>query len=184
VGHDEGVMDLAHFLSWVDYAQIQRIWLDFKNLNADNYKAALQRLEMLDKKYGIKKKSIVESHMKPAPVFETLHNAGWHTSCYLSTATITKLLKGKDEARMQKEAERLAKQLKAQHFSAVSFDRRLYPFVKQYLEPLLEKDVVYHTWWGPNLYDADFVAKLQKDELFKDDRVKTILCRFKSKFDY
>ena len=184
VGHDEGVMDLAHFLSWVDYAQIQRIWLDFKNLNADNYKVALQRLEMLDKKYGIKKKSIVESHMKPAPVFETLHNAGWHTSCYLSTATITKLLQGKDESKMKQEAERLAKQLNAQHFSAVSFDRRLYPFVKQHLEPLLEKEMVYHTWWGPNLYDADFVAKLQKDELFKDDRVKTILCRFKSKYDY
>ena len=183
VGHNEDVLgkNLETFLSTIDYTHIERIWLDFKNLNAKNYQQALKKLEYLDKKFGIRKKCIVETHMKS--IFHFVREAGWHTSDYLSTASVTKLLDNNDTVDMKKLAQKLAKELKEQKLSAISFDNRLYPFVKQYIEPLIPNEIVYHTWWGPDLYDADFREMLQKNELFIDKRVKTILCRYKSHFD-
>jgi heptose-I-phosphate ethanolaminephosphotransferase len=63
VGHNEGVMglELEAFLSQVNPPEIEKIWLDFKNLTPENHKQALDRLAYLDQKFGLKEKVIVES---------------------------------------------------------------------------------------------------------------------------
>ena len=45
----------------INYNKIQKIWLDFKNLDKNNYQDALLALTKLDKKFSIKQKIIIES---------------------------------------------------------------------------------------------------------------------------
>jgi glucan phosphoethanolaminetransferase (alkaline phosphatase superfamily) len=63
IGHNEGLMGLGleEYLSEIDYPKIERIWVDFKNLNKNNYKKALKRLEYLHIKFDLKIKIILES---------------------------------------------------------------------------------------------------------------------------
>jgi len=182
VGHNEGVMggSLEELLKSVDYTRIQRVWLDFKNLNEQNYQDAMLRLEYLDGKFNIKKKFIVESGTTSG-FFRELKKEGWHISYYLPTGAISKLLEEKDSKGLKELASKIASQIKVQNLSAVSFDSRLYPFVKEYLECLISDDIVYHTWWGPKIYRYNFRDRLQKNRLFLDKRVKTILVRYKSR---
>jgi len=184
MGYNHGVIGIKmeDFLLSVDTSQIERVWLDFKNLNEQNYKEALKRLEYLNNKYDIKTKFIVESGTK-GTFFKEFNREGWHTSYYLPTGTIVKLIKDKNIDSMKKLAMKIAKQAKSQNLSAVSFDNRLYPFVKQYLEPKLSENIVYHTWWSPSLFNTTFKKDLQKDKLYQDQRVKTLLSRYKSQFD-
>ncbi|GIU00565.1 hypothetical protein TSL6_10710 [Sulfurovum sp. TSL6] len=185
IGHDEDFMGLTieDFLSSSDFQKIKKVWLDFKNLNQNNYKQALERLEYLDKKYNIKRKFIVESPTTSS-FFKEIGKAGWHTSYYMPTKKILKLLKEDNKDEMQKLAIKIANQTKIQNLSAVSFDNGLYPFVKNYLESSLSNDIVYHTWWeAPALYHVDFKERLLKNKLYLDSRVKTILPNYKSEFD-
>lgn len=184
MGHNDGVMGIKmeDFLLSVDYSKIERVWLDFKNLNQNNYKEAIKRLEYLDKKYDIKKKFIVESGTT-FPFFKEVRKSGWHTSYYMPTEKIVKLLKDKNIKGMNALAKNISNQTKYQKVSAVSFDHRLYPFVKEYLEPLIDKDVVYHIWHAPSLSSNSFQQDLQKNRLYMDKRIKTLLTRYKSQFN-
>ncbi len=184
MGHNHGVMGigLEEFLRSVDYAKIDRIWLDFKNLNKDNYKFALEQLEYLNKKLDIKRKFIVESGTTEV-FFKELREAGWHTSYYMPTRKIVKLLKNNNVIEMKQLAIQITKQSKLQNISAISFDSRLYPFVKQYLEPLIDKNIVYHIWHAPSLTDSNFKEKLLKNKMYLNKRVKTLLTVYKSQFN-
>ncbi len=184
VGHDHGVMGvkMEDFLLSVDYTQIEKVWLDFKNLNENNYKEAIKRLEYLDKKYDIKRKFIIESGTKGS-FFKELKEAGWHTSYYMSTGKIIKLLKEKKIIEMKKLAQQIAKQIESQNISAVSFDHRLYSFIKQYLEPSISNDIVYHVRYAPSISSLNFKNKLLKNELYLDKRVKTLLSVYRSQFN-
>jgi hypothetical protein len=171
---------LTALLASVDYNQIERIWLDFKNLNIENHLSSLRYLQHLDEKFQIKKKIIIESSTT-LEFFKKFKDDGWHISYYLPTETIFKLLENNEVQSLKDIASKIAIQSKIQNLSAISFDDKLYPFVKQYLEPQIDKNIVYHTWWGPDIYRYNFKTKLKKDKLFFDKRVKTILVRFKSK---
>lgn len=184
VGHHKGVMgvDLETFLSSVNYKEIKRIWLDFKNLNKNNYKKAITRLEYLDDKFKLKSKIIFETGTKESFLKE-IKNKGWHTSYYLPTNSIVKLLKEKNSLELKKIATKIAEQVSRQDLLAVSFDQRLYPFVKKYLESNIADDIVYHIWYAPDLHEINFKEKLIKRKEFQDVRVKTILTRFRSDFN-
>lgn len=184
IGHNHGVMGIKmeDFLSSVTYSEIQRVWLDFKNLNKNNYKQASERLDYLDKKFDIKKKFIVESGTT-LEFFKEFKKAGWHTSYYMPTEKIATQLKENNVTEMKKLAVKIASQTKSQNLSAVSFDHRLYPFVKQYLEPLISDNIVYHVWYAPTLSKKSFPDELQKNKLYLDKRVMTLLSPYKSRFD-
>jgi len=184
VEHDKdmGDTELDKFLSYIDTTKIQQVWLDFKNLNAKNYTQALERLEYLDNKYHIKDKFIVESGTTKE-FFKLIRAKGWHTSYYLPTNKIVKLLKDNNISGMESISEKIAYQTQIQALSAVSFDHRLYPFVKKYLEPKITNNIVYHIWYAPPLYNTDFKDKLLKNKLYKDNRVKTLLTTYKSQFN-
>lgn len=183
VGHHPGVMGegLERFLQSVDYSQIERLWLDFKNLNTKNYAAALERLAYLDGKYGLKSKAIVESGTAGS-FFQILRAAGWHTSYYLPTRKIADLQISGDAQALEQLASDIAQQVSAQNVNAVSFDTRIYPFVEQYLEGGLASDVNYHVWYGPDLADTDFQKTLQENKLANNRRVKTLLVKYDSQF--
>lgn len=184
VNHNKGMgdTDLDKFLSYIDTTKIQRVWLDFKNLNEENYVQALERLEHLSNKYQIKDKFIVESGTTKK-FFKLVRSKGRHTSYYLPTGKIVKLLKDNNVSGMEGTAKTIAHQTVVQELSAVSFDHRLYPFVKKYLEPKISNNIVYHIRYAPALNDVNFKSNLLKNKLYQDERVKTLLMTYGSQFD-
>ncbi|RLA62524.1 MAG: hypothetical protein DRQ78_07975, partial [Epsilonproteobacteria bacterium] len=183
-GHDRGIAGplLEEYFNAIDINETERIWFDFKNLNKHNYKNILARLEYLDNKYHLKSKLIFESPTGES-YYKEFRKAGWHTSFYMPTGTIVGLLARNEQDKMRILAKKIAQQIKIQNTAAISFDSRLYPFVKKYLEPMLSKEIVYHSWGGiPALFDIDFEEKLLKNAMYHDKRIKTIICDYESEF--
>ena len=80
-------------------------------------------------------------------------------------------------------ATKLAGIAEKQNASAVSFDLQLYGFVKNYLEPELRPQIVYHTWSFENSFrNPTLLEELQKQGYFHDRAVKTILLPWESSF--
>lgn len=185
VGHDHGAIgstNLEGLLLSIEFNKLDRIWLDIKNLKKSNYLKVIERLEYLEKKYVIKNKVILESSMT-LPVFGTFSKQGWHISYYAPTNKILKALESEDTIQLEQIASDIALQSEGQQLSAISFDNRLYPFVKYYLEPLIANKIIYHTWWGPSLESIYFRSDLSKSKLFLDPRVSSILLTYKSRHD-
>lgn len=157
---------------------LKKIWLDIKNLGKNNSDNLLASLENLDRLYNIKKYAIIETWSQGEEL-RAFSNAGFHTSYYLPTGPIRKLLKEDSQPAMKQEAGRIAELVKKQRFSAVSFHVDLYPFVKTYLEPLLDEHIVYHTWDSAGLYLPISLHRLKESPFYKDKRVKTIIYNYK-----
>jgi len=183
VGHGKGEMGttLEKFLAEVEPQEIQRLWLDFKNLGAKNHKAAIRRLNQLDRLYGIKNVTLVESNTKDQ-FFKHVKLDGWQTSYYLPTRLTTDLIESKDNKGMEKLAAKISRQIEAQMTDSVSFDEKLYSFVKDHLEKRISPEVRYHSWMGPKFIDRKFAKKLEANKLFKDKRVESILVEYQSRF--
>jgi len=183
VGHDVGKMghSLETFLRSISHAELQKIWMGFKNLNHQNYTDALSELWRLDSIFHLKEKALIESTTTET-IFQKFSQKGWKTSYYLPTTEIVSLLEKNDAEGQKKLAKKIGQQLKAQNLSAISFDDRLYPFVKNYLEPLISPSLHYHVWYGPLLRNPKFKEELQKNKLFLDSRVKTMLSPYYSQF--
>lgn len=177
VGHDRGERsgDLAGYLEAVPAARLGRLWLDVKNLSRKNCTAALGRLEVLDAELSIKARAIVESASKTA-CLGRFARLGWHTSYYLPTDRCLSLLGRNDSEGLASLAAGLQAHVLRQKISAVSFDRRLYPFVKEHLEPILGSSVQYHLWdTSIDYFAADMIDQLRTREYFRDGRVKTVI---------
>jgi len=181
VGHDEGAMSgmsLKELLSYTSTDQLQKLWLDVKNINDDIIPDVLKRLEELDKIFDLKKYAIIESGTT-SPRFSEFADAGYHTSYYVPTDIVDLEISSQPN-----KARQIADQVQRQHTTAVSFDYRLYTFVKEHLEPLLDPNIVYHTWnLSLELADPNFKYSLLETETYRDARVKSILISYRSEFD-
>ncbi len=175
--------NLEEYLSEINHIEVQRFWLDLKNLNATNYLQITKRLDYLNQKFNIKEKVIIESGTNGSKEFDFLNQMNWHASYYCPTTEILELLKQKNVRSLQLKAKEIAYKCTHSSLSAVSFDHSLYPFIKTYLEPLITNDIVYHAWMGPLLSSPNFKTELEKNLLFKDKRVKTLLCGYLSNYN-
>lgn len=196
IGHDRDHMSdtcLIDFFSHIPNAnQLKRVWLDVKNLHTVNLKKMLARLKQIAKKWNYKEEFIFETDMQEEDL-KHISQAGYHTSYYLPTRSIIDLLQKNDQQSLRKMAIRLARQVTEQEVHAVSFDERLYPFTKNYLESHLPTSYVYHTWVATDyrgypyslhdkLGDSGFLANMRSKKYYSDQRVKTILVHYESDF--
>ena len=181
VGHHKGKMgrDLENYLNSIDHNKLQRVWLDFKNFDENNAADALDELKRLDNLFNIKEKALVESNTNKTAL-QMLHQNGWKTSYYLPTKQILKLLENNNKEMLKTFAIQINQQILRQQVSAISFDDRLYPFVKKYLEPIMPTSIVYHCWYGPSLNSPSFEKELNNNILFQNPRVKSLLTRYYS----
>ncbi len=181
--HDDEIIEtnIEDFILSVDFSKINRVWLDVQNLNESNYKKALLRLDYLDQKYNLRGKLIIELGITGLPL-NTIRKEGWHTSYSITTNNLG-LVKEKDINKMRSLAKKIAERTVKQNLSAISFDHRLYPFVKEYLEPLISKDTVYYVTHGSSLADLGFKTKLLKNKIYLDKRVKVLSVPYKSQFE-
>lgn len=180
VGH--GINDLSglafdSFLNITAKHDMKKLWMDLKNVTEDDIENVLQELERLDSVYSIKSYAIIESSVLSSD-FQQISRRGYHTSYYLPTERITGLLIKNDNDSLLKEAEILNDQIRNQEVLAVSFDLSIYPFVKNYLEPIIQDSIVYHTWGDDKLWEFNAIDKFQSRDYFKDIRVKTILYKY------
>ena len=179
VGHNPGDMglELEEYLKQVNSAEIEKIWFDMKNLTIENYQKVHSELERLNSVFHFKEKVIFETSMTNRKALKLFKDNGWHTSYYLPTkiATIDK----NDIDELKKHATEINKILSSGSFSAISYDHRLYDFVKRYIK----KDIPMHIWFGPQLWLSNFSEKIKEAGLYQDNRVLTFLCSYKSQFN-
>ena len=78
-------------------------------------------------------------------------------------------------------AKKLAKIIERQDASTVFFDLRLYEFVKDYLEPDLYQEIVYHTWsTDTSIRSSNLLDEMRTQKYFQDSRIETILLPYAS----
>jgi len=183
VGHDSQVMTGLSLQSWLEQisGDFGKIWLDIKNVTTDTIPQINKRLIELDEKIGLKNRAIIETGNQSAQV-GILSESGFHLSYYLPTGEILAAMDEDAEAQHEL-ATKLADIAEKQNASAVSFDLQLYGFVKNYLEPQLPPQTVYHTWSFENSFrNPALLEDLQKQGYFHDRAVKTILLPWESSF--
>ncbi len=163
IGHNS---DDVHGLSLHDYLEmsqgieLKKIWLDVKNVNDDNIEAILKRLNLLDMKYHIKEIVIFESSALTSKI-RLISDAGYHTSHYLQPKSL--------------DAKKIQKLIADQHLSAISFPLEMYSFVKLHVEPIIEKNIAYHTWGTYHFKHHNELEKIKQSAAFNDARVQTII---------
>jgi len=177
VGHKEKDLNgetFEDYLSLLSKYPIKKIWLDIKNLNENNARKMLLRLNELDKLYAFKKYSIIESSNEKG-LFKAFNDSGFHCAYFMPTRKIINLMDVNNSQALLLEAKRINTYVYTQGMPAISFDSRLYPFVKKYLEPMLQEEIVFHTWRSIHLRRAGAVEKLKSTDIFSDVRIKTII---------
>ncbi len=183
VGHDAGVMTgmtLESFLEKIP-RDFEKIWLDIKNATKTTIPLINKRLVELDKKFGLKSRVIIETNNESASV-SLLSDSGFHVSYYLPTKKVFVIM-GEDDKTKALFAKKLAVIVKRQDVNAVSFDLRLYKFVKDYLEHELRPQMIYHTW-SPSVSfeNRNLLKEMEAQEYFHDQKVETILLPYISPF--
>ena len=185
VGHHEGVMTgmtLESFLEKIPQ-DVEKIWLDIKDVTKTAIPGMNKRLLELDKKFGLKSRVIIGTSNESASV-RLLSDNGFHVSYFLSTTEETTfVIMGEDDKAGKLLAKKLAGIAKGQNVGAVSFDLRLYKFVKDYLEQELPPQIVYHTWSpGVSFKNSNLLEEIRAREYFHDPKVETILLPYASPF--
>jgi len=185
IGHNHSIssgMSLEKFIASITPSEVKKILLDFKNLTEENAERALETLNRLDKQFSLKDKLIIESETIGS-FYGKYQEAGWHISFFLPTNEITPLIEGNKTNAMEDLAKSIFEQVAGQNLASISFDRRAYPFVTKYLEPLVAENIEYHLR-DPSikLFDSDFQSELSNKNYLNDDRVKTITLPFESRF--
>lgn len=186
LGHDDASRthgDLESYLAAVGEWGICRLWLDLKNLETDNHRLALAELERLAALYpGLKDMSVVESPTRDS-WFADFRARGWHTSYYLPTQEILGAMEDSDDMVLERWGEVVARQSRAQRVAAVSFDARLYPFVRDHLEGRLDRRIVYHLWdLSIRAWEPDAPRRVETAPYHRDQRVRTILVAMDSEY--
>jgi len=186
VGHDSTSMSGESFeayLNAIDVSQIKKIWLDMKNPNQENIQSILSILNGLDKKHHFKGKTIFESQ-DIGDVLKIAKQNGFHTSFYLPVQEIQELMKRSNVEQSKAFGKQLIEKINRMKVSAISFDVRIYPFVKTYIEAGIGPKVVFHVWdLSIPLYTHDFFTRIENTEYLADKRVNTVLYPYISYFE-
>ncbi len=169
------------FFKRVPHQSVQKVWIEFNKFDVHHALPAVQYLEALDKQYQLKQRLMIESDTE-SDAFKILAEHGWQTMYYLSTKNIKHLMQDGDVQALKTMAKHIAAQLRRQKVSGISFDAKVYDFVKVYLEPKLTKKIAYHAWYGPALKAKDFQQSLQNNVLYKDKRVNVLLSKYASQY--
>lgn len=172
------LMSVERILERLNLNSKTKIWLDIKNLTIKNVEHCNELLQEILIKYP--STYIVESTSTDNSLFY-LSNRNLYTSYYLPN----KIIKTTDENIRRKRSKEIIEFIKKSKVKAISFDKKLYPFVIKFIEPYISQNIHYHTWdLGLNFGTKGSIKHLKEEEYYKNKRVKTILIPFQSNFHY
>ena len=173
----------------------KNIYLEIKNLNNENYKLILDKLDILDKKYNIKNIITIASS-KLFDFFQEFERDGWRISYILDDSEIIKTLKElekKEKGKEQKQTEEIRKFLlqskelsQKKGISSFSFHEKLYPFIRKKLMPNLPPRFSFHIWSNDSKLRLDHYHlryTLTSKVYASDKRIKSILLPYNSMFE-
>jgi heptose-I-phosphate ethanolaminephosphotransferase len=186
VGHDDKTrasMTLEDFFDQIQMSEIEKIWLDVKNVNQSLIPGMMERLEHLDKKFDLKQRTLIETSFYADGAAEIARN-GYKLSYYLPTGKVLKVMQAEQSTQTEL-AITIAKRVDEMEADNISFDLRLYPFVKSKLEAeLRSRNVAYHSWFPSELtfYSPRLLPEISQRPYFYDPKMQTILLTFASQF--
>lgn len=194
-------MSLDDFLSKIPLSKIKKIWLDTKMDDPALIQSAFDQLEMIDKKYNIKSRAILESSLvnDKMKIFE---ENGWQMTFYflprltnvgvVCPPIIYRIAENKtgklfdysptvdEQMQINIYSSKLAQIITNQKARNVSFWSESYPFILRDVLPKLPNHIDFCTFAIPNvppINDVNFKNKFMKlqDPVLLDKRVHTIL---------
>ncbi|MBT8398935.1 MAG: sulfatase-like hydrolase/transferase, partial [Rhodothermia bacterium] len=171
VGHDSSAMsglNLEQFLQVATNYRVEKLWLDIKNAASSDLRALRSELLRLDKMFGLQQVAIVESSSR-ADDWSDIQTAGFGTSYYIDFEAAV-------SSDPEEWAQDIARIVQNTGVSAISFDARAYQLVKNHLEPLLSRDIIYHVWDLTLFLKNPYFQELLEERVFyEDQRVQTLL---------
>lgn len=156
-------------------------WFDWKNATDANIKNAILRLNVLNDKYSLKQRVIIETSF-PNIYSESISMEGWISSYYLPTKEILSAMNDDVEG-----LSRIAKEIKTivttHKYNAISFDWRLLPFFDKYLKQFaVSNDLGIFTWNQYLRIDQEDAPRRIKD-ILEQHKIDVLLVNFPSPFD-
>ncbi|MEN8190039.1 MAG: hypothetical protein ABFS19_09355 [Thermodesulfobacteriota bacterium] len=184
VNHSRGEsvgLSLAALLTELDEPHRLSYWLDFKNLTRTNLPASITRLQILCKRFGIAKQSvIVES--KSHELLRYFSKRGFRTSYYLPTSLLSVVRQkgiGDLSAMEENRLKQLENTIRTGRFDYVSTGSGYQPALEEVID--VKKEILL---WTTELKQHSFFDRRKiRSILSQDSRVKVLLTKFSSKFD-
>lgn len=121
---------------WLEAAEDKpelQIWLDWKNPDAATFEKAIERLEHLDRRFGIRRRSVVETASHAVfPELAEFGRRGWRHAYYLPHEQIERCLSAASTSECDHTANEILARVNEIGATAVSYDFRLREFVEAY----------------------------------------------------
>ena len=158
------------------------LWINIDNISTENYRSIIEVLKTLDSKFNIKN-NYTFILKNQSNLIKAFRKEGWNISYNIDSASIFKYMTENNIEVAEKIAMRLVAKVRDLQVSKISFSRKIYPFIKEYIEDKLPQNISYH------IYDTNlilkynhFIEKLNQSNLLVDERVKAISIEYKSEF--
>ena len=181
-GNISSQISLVKLISATPHQDIDRLILNLRDLSTENYQYIINRLELIDKELRLKERTIVE-FSKQLSLHREFARRGWHSSYHIPTKAILVKMESNSRESLEKLSLEISKEIIENDLKDISFDSRLYDFVKLYIEPKIHSGLRYHTYIGLSLSDPDLIDRLKNRKFYFDDRIDTILITHKSLFN-
>lgn len=173
-------LNLHDFLGSIQNLNGQKLWLDYKNLNAENELISLSRLQTLCSQYGIPTKHIIVESMAPE-YLGSFSKAGFKTSYYLPR--ITGLPSDQEGVLVQK----INKSLDDYSIHYISADKihlqelkRLFP-EKEILTWIVNTESDKASFWELRDLYTKFTRARKKYAVLSDSKILIVLYSYKAK---
>jgi len=170
-------------LEWSRDRPGMKIWLDWKNAEPGNVRAALSELDALDREFAIKRRLLVETDQEAvSPVLGAISKAGFVHGYYLPLERIQEATRKGPAA-----ADALASELKQTvlngQFDAITYDADLQAFVSAKLDAFLTRHGIRRYSWNTsiNVGDADTDPAMVA-AMIRERRLEALLVKFPSDF--
>jgi heptose-I-phosphate ethanolaminephosphotransferase len=147
VGHDPDSMAGLNFFEYMerlDKGGFDFLWMDFKNLTEENCAAVLELLNLMDAKYELRSRILLET-ARPEAV-GILSVAGWNTSYYLNWPALTAAFAAGQEETLRRLSADIGGSVRRHGFGAVSYDLKADEAVKKYVRPELPPGTKLYAW--------------------------------------
>jgi len=182
VGHDKGAVSGISLHAFLKYEKnnFEQIWIDFKNLNSNNFDLIFKELQSLDDEFGIKNRALFESSFKGSELAK-LSVSGWRTSYYLPTRALINYKTIKDINAFNSS---LIKQIKIQKLSSLSFNARVHDYLIENFstQALSDLDIELNIWLDLNTSDPDFQSKFDAYSVTSDSLIENVIVQYPTRF--
>ena len=159
-------LDLEKYISLIGISEKPNIWLDIKNLNAENGDLILKKLVQIFSKYNYPLEKVLVETRYPE-ILQSFSDSGFKTSFYLPYGLTEKNSNDKDA-----EIRKIKTILQNQPSLAISSDYKDYDIMKEYFP---EKDK--YLWIINSVTKHGFSTPRK---VFKDSTVKAVLISYKT----